>query len=232
MKTPISVLFAFVLLLVLTSGGSPCPRIFIAGDSTAQGYDTTQTAMRGWGQMLSCYIEDGIEVMNHAKAGRSTKSFRNEGRWDNLMAQVGKGDWVLIQFSHNDTSMKPERHASPENFRKNLIHFIEETQAKGANPVLLTPLVMRTFHEGNLIDNRLKAYPGIIRKVAQEYNIPLIDVNLKTRDLIVSLGDEESKDLYVSGDDTHTNEAGARAVAEIVAEGLKSHGIRARCSGM
>lgn len=91
---------------------------------------------------------------------------------------------------------------------------------------------MRTFHEGNLIDGRLKTYPGIIRKVAQEYNIPMIDVNLKTRDIILLLGDEESKRLYVPNDDTHTSEAGARVVAEIIAKGLRGYGIMRNCPGM
>lgn len=232
MKTLNSILFSFIILFVITSCDTHRARIFIAGDSTAQGYDTAKTVMRGWGQMLPYYICDGTEVINHAKAGRSTKSFRDEGRWDSLMSQVRKGDWVLIQFSHNDTSTKPERHASPADFRKNLIRFIEETRTKEANPMLLTPLVMRTFHEGNLIDNRLKTYPGIIREVARQYNTPMIDVNLKTRDLILLLGDEESKNLYVPNDDTHTCEAGARAVAGIVAEGLKECGVLTNAPGM
>ena len=232
MKTH-TLLFIFSLLLVIIGcNDAHKPRIFIAGDSTAQGYDTTKTVMRGWGQMLPYYICDGVEVINHAKAGRSTKSFRAEGRWDSLMSQVQKGDWVIIQFSHNDTSTKPERHASPEDFRNNLIRFAEEVRAKGANPMLLTPLVMRTFHEGDLIDGRLKTYPGIIRKIAQEYSIPMIDVNLKTRDCILLLGDEDSKKLYVPNDDTHTSEAGARVVAEIVAEGLRGYDVLGNCPGM
>lgn len=234
MKIPctllISTLALFIIMLSCTQPHSPT--LFIAGDSTAQGYDTTKTVMRGWGQILPEYLCGGLKVENHAKAGRSTKSFRAEGRWDSIMSRVRKDDWVLIQFSHNDTSVKPERHASPTDFKKNLILFINETRTKGAHPLLLTPLVMRTFHEGNLIDSRLKTYPGIIRQVAKEYNVPLIDINLKTRDLILRLGDEESKELYVPNDDTHTSEAGARAVAEFVAEGLKEHGILVNCAGM
>lgn len=227
MKRHNLLLLSLIILCIGASCGNEThkPSIFIAGDSTAQGYDTAKTVMRGWGQMLPYYICDEILVKNHAKAGRSTKSFLAEGRWDSIMNCVQEGDWVLIQFSHNDTSTRPERHASPEDFRKNLIRFIEETRAKKANPMLLTPLVMRTFHEGNLIDNRLKTYPGIIRKVAKEYDVPMIDVNLKTRDLILHLGDEKSKALYVPNDDTHTCEEGARAVAEIVAEGLEAYGI-------
>lgn len=232
MKTLFSLLFTFIIFTGANNDDTPKTRIFIAGDSTAQGYDTTKTVMCGWGQILPSLLNDEVEVINCAKAGRSTKSFRDEGRWDSIMNRVQPHDWVLIQFSHNDTSVKPERHASPADFEKNIICFIEETRSKGANPLLLTPLVMRTFHEGNLIDNRLKTYPGIIRKVAQEYNVPLIDVNLKMRDLVLWLGDEKSKDLYVPDDDTHTREAGAKAVAGYIAEGLKNLGIVCNCPRM
>lgn len=221
MKTFFILLLASMLALTGCESTSSAKRIFIAGDSTAQGYDTTKTTMRGWGQILPSLLPEDVEVVNCAKAGRSTKSFREEGRWDSIMNRAQAGDWVLIQFSHNDTSTKPERHASPEDFRNNLIRFIEETRAKEANPLLLTPLVMRTFHERNLIDNRLKTYPGIIREVARTYSVPMIDVNLRTRDLVLLLGDENSKGLYVENDDTHTCEAGAEAVAKFVAEGLK-----------
>lgn len=219
----------FILLIVsfclITACSSSTKRIFIAGDSTAQGYDTTKTVMRGWGQMLPDFLPDGVEVVNCAKAGRSTKSFRAEGRWDTIINKVQPGDWVIIQFGHNDTSSKPERHASPEDFRNNLVRFIEETRSKNANPILLTPLVMRTFQDGNLVDNRLKVYPGITREVAETYDVPMIDINLKTRDLILRLGEEKAKELYVPNDDTHTNERGAREVARFVFEGLTGLGI-------
>ena len=85
-------------------------RVYIAGDSTAQSYDTTKTLQRGWGQFLSLYFNDKVEVVNKAKAGRSTKSFQDEGRWAEIVSNIRKGDWVIIQFGHNDTSNKPERH--------------------------------------------------------------------------------------------------------------------------
>ncbi len=226
----------FILLFISVSVQAAKPvKVFIAGDSTAQTYDTTKTLQRGWGQMLQSFFDDKVEIVNRAKAGRSTKSFIDEGRWQGIVADLRKGDWVFIQFAHNDTSTKPERHASPADFRKNLIKFIEETRAKKANPLLLTPIVMRTFNEhGNLVDNRLKNYPGIIRSVAHEYKVPMIDINVKTRDLILSLGPDKSKELYMwtvpgedlskpdgSHDDTHTKEAGAKQVASFVAEGIK-----------
>lgn len=209
-------------------------RIYIAGDSTAQTYDTTKTLQRGWGQMLSSFLDDKVEVINKAKAGRSTKSFQDEGRWTEIVSNIRKGDWVIIQFGHNDTSDKPERHASPTDFRNNLIKFINDVRQKKANPVLLTPVVMRTFKDGVLVDDRLKLYPGITREVAKEYNVPMIDINLKTRDLILKMGDERSKSLYMwlepgvdpskpqgSKDDTHSLEAGATQIAKFVAEGIK-----------
>lgn len=119
-----------------------------------KGDDTTKTVIRGWGQILPHYVYDVAEVVGHATVGRSVKSFRGEGR----------------QFSHDDTSANPERYASPESIKKNLIHFMEETRAKEVNPMLFTPLVMRTFHEGDLINNHLKTYQGIIQGVAREYN--------------------------------------------------------------
>lgn len=171
--------------------------------------------------MFPLFTDGELNVHNHAKAGRSTKSFRDEGRWDSLLVDVKANDWVVIQFSHNDTSTKPERHASPEDFKTNLIRFCEEVRAKHANPLLVTPLVMRTFIDDNLVDNRLKTYPGIMRQVARSHGVPLIDVNLKMRDEILRLGPEGAATLFVEGDDTHTNEAGARLVAGYVAEGIK-----------
>jgi lysophospholipase L1-like esterase len=222
MKTFFGTFLSIILLVSSTSYGAKKTKIFIAGDSTAQTYDTTKTVMRGWGQLLPSFFTDGVEVVNYAIGGRSTKSFRDEDRWDKIINQISKGDWIIIQFAHNDTSTGPERHTSPEDFRENLIRFINETHAKKANPLLLTPLVMRTFQEGNLVDNRLKTYPSIIREVAQTYNVPIIDINVKTRDLILLLGDEKSKDLYVLGDDTHTCETGAREVVRFISEGIKN----------
>ena len=208
--------------------------IYIAGDSTSQTYDTTKTLQRGWGQYLSSFFDDKVEVINKAKAGRSTKSFQDEGRWTEIVSSIRKGDWVIIQFGHNDTSDKPERHASPEDFKKNLIKFISDVRSKKANPLLLTPVVMRTFKDGALVDDRLKSYPGITREVAKEYNVPMIDINLKTRDLVLKLGDEKSKSLYMwlepgidpskpegSKDDTHSLENGAVQIAKYVSDGVK-----------
>ena len=209
-------------------------KIFIAGDSTAQTYNEERDGLiKGWGQMLGCYLNENIEVVNHAIGGRSTNSFIAEGRWDRLLSEVKPGDYVLIQFGHNDASTRPDRHTSYEEYEANLAMMISDVRKKDANPILLTSLVMRTFVNGHLIDDRLKGYPVITRKVAKKYNTPLIDINQKSRDFITMLGDEASKPYYrwvepgvdpmkPEGleDDTHMMEKGAKQVALFVAEGI------------
>ena len=210
-------------------------KIFIAGDSTAQTYKEERDGLiKGWGQMLPEFLSGNVEVVNHAIGGRSTKSFIDEGRWDKLMSEVNEGDYVFIQFGHNDSSTRPERHASYEDYEKNLTRFVDDVRRKGGIPVLLTSVVMRTFKNGVLVDDRLKGYPATMRKVAKECKVPMIDINLKTRDFVTLLGDKASIPYYrwvepgvdhakPEGlkDDTHMMEKGARQVAFFVAEGIK-----------
>ena len=230
--------FLLPLFLMLSSFGNipkTKVRIFIAGDSTAQTYREDRDGLiKGWGQMLPLFLSDKVKVENRAIGGRSTKSFIAEGRWEKLIADVKPGDYVFIQFGHNDASTNPERHASYELYRENLEKFIAETRAKKAIPVLLTSVVMRTFNRGHLVDDRLKGYPVIMRQIAKEQNVALIDINLKTRDFITMLGDSASIPYYrwvepgedhakPEGlkDDTHMMAKGATHVARLVAEGIK-----------
>lgn len=224
-----------IILLSAFSSSEKKVRIFIAGDSTAQTYKVERDGLiKGWGQMLPLFFDEKVEVVNHAMGGRSTKTFLNEGRWDKLMSEVKKGDYVFIQFGHNDASTKPERYASPADYRDNLVKMITDVRAKKATPVLLTSIVMRTFVNGNLTDDRLKSYPVIMRQIAKELNVKLIDVNQKTKDFVTVLGDKNSIPYYRYSepgvyptkpegikDDTHTMEKGATQVAYFVAEGIK-----------
>ncbi len=234
------ILFAIaVIFLSAFSSSERKVRILIAGDSTAQTYKEKDGLIKGWGQMFPLFLDDKVEVINHAMGGRSTKTFLNEGRWDKLMLQVRKGDYVFIQFGHNDASTKPERYASHADYHDNLIKMIQDVKAKKATPVLLTSIVMRTFVNGNLTDDRLKAYPVIMRQLAKEYNVKLIDVNQKTKDFVTVLGDKKSIPYYrysESGvdptkpegikDDTHMMEKGATQVAYFVAEGIKELNLK------
>lgn len=231
-----------VMFLVLSAfkTNEPKTTIFIAGDSTAQSYKEEKDGLiKGWGQMLPLFLTDDVRVVNHAMGGRSTKTFINEGRWDKLLSEVKKDDYVMIQFGHNDASTRPERHTSYEDYKKNLEKFVNDVRAKKATPILLTSVVMRTFQKGNLVDDRLKGYPAITRQVAKEMNVPLIDINLKTRDFITMLGDSASIEYYrwvepgvdpkkPDGlkDDTHMMQKGATKVASFVAEGIKDLNLK------
>lgn len=228
-------LFSFLFCIYSFKSDRPKFTIFIAGDSTAQTYDERKDGLiKGWGQMLPMYFSDEVRIDNRAIGGRSTKSFIAEGRWDKLCRDLKKGDYVLIQFGHNDASTKPERHTSYMEYKKNLVKFIDDVRARDATPILLTSIVMRTFQRGNLIDDRLKGYPVIMREVAREYKVPCVDVNLITHDFVTLLGDSASIPYYRHvapgvdpvhpqglNDDTHMMEEGAKKVASFIAEGIK-----------
>lgn len=216
-------------------------RIFIAGDSTAQGYDTIRTLQRGWGQYLDGYFDASVEVVNLAKAGRSSGSYIQEGRWDTLISKVRKGDWVIIQFGHNDTSTKPERHVSPEDYQKNFIRFCNEVRAKKGHPIIVTSIVMREFKDGELVSLRphFLEYVGLAREAAKKAGAPLIDLYQKSADLVRSMGDEPSKSLYfwvkagespnpeeVKQDDTHLRQPGASRYAGFVVEGMREQKLK------
>ncbi|GAF02110.1 rhamnogalacturonan acetylesterase [Saccharicrinis fermentans] len=228
-----------ILLISCREQKNESINIFICGDSTAQSYDTSKTVMRGWAQMLPDFFDEHVTIINKAKAGRSTKSYLAEKRWKEVMDSIQADDYVIIQFGHNDASSKPERHASYADYKQNLIKMIKEAKAKQARPILATSIVMRTFKDNALIDDRLKAYPAITRQLADSLNIPLIDTWLQSRDLVVMLGDEPSKALYMwieagidsirpngSQDDTHLQSKGAVTIAEMVATDIKKQNLK------
>ena len=122
--------------------------IFVIGDSTAANKDTTGGKVeRGWGMMLQqCFDADFIVVDNHAVNGRSSKSFLDEGRWDKVLEKIQPGDYVIIQFGHNDEKAQPTRHTDPgSTFDYNLARYVRETREKGGIPVLMNPVVRRNF---------------------------------------------------------------------------------------
>ena len=149
--------------------------IFICGDSTAQTYDPAQTLMVGWGQLLGDFLP-GVTVCNHAKAGRSTKSFLAEGRLQALDGQIKPGDLVLIQFAHNDENEKPERHTEPwTTYTDNLTAFIRFARERGAVPALLTPICMRVWENGALQETHGE-YKDAMRSLAIKMDVPLLDI--------------------------------------------------------
>ena len=212
-------------------------RIFVCGDSTAQTYDPAETLMVGWGQLLGEHLP-GVTVCNHAKAGRSTKSFLAEGRLQQLDGLVGLGDLVLIQFAHNDENEKPERHTEPyTTYTENLTAFVRFAQERGAVPVFLTPICMRVW-EGGVLQETHGEYLAAMRQLAERLHVPLIDAYRDSFAAVAEAGEEGSKAFFMHlapgedarypeglSDNAHTRRAGAERFAAGIAEGLVKAGL-------
>lgn len=206
--------------------------VYIIGDSTAANKNPKAFPETGWGMELGSSFTKEVKVDNRALNGRSTKSFINEKRWESVLSTLKEGDYVLIEFGHNDEKVENTNvGTSLDEFKTNLIRYIQETQVKKANPILLTPIARRNFQNGILTDTHGK-YPDVVRKLADSLHLPLIDMQRKTEKLISGLGDQPSIKLfnhvdsghvnYPKGkkDNTHLGPEGAKAVAGLVVEGI------------
>jgi len=144
--------------------------IVLAGDSTMAAKAEDKRPETGWGEKLEAHFKSGtVKVENRAANGRSTKSFIDEGRWQKIVDDLQKGDYVLVEFGHNDQKKEsPDRYASPDDYRRNLIRFIDDVKAKGGHTILLTPVVRRRFERGGKFNENNGEYPGVVRAVAQE----------------------------------------------------------------
>ena len=229
-------LLVFFPLLILMSCSKPeKPVLYMIGDSTMANKPDLNYPERGWGQLLPIFFDStSILIENHAMNGRSTRSFIYEGRWDSVFNKLKPGDFLVIQFGHNDGSIqKTERYACPVEYRYNLKKFVKEARSKGANPILCTPIVRRNFEGGKLVDTHGE-YPDIVRKLASELNVPLIDMHRKSQKLVEELGEEGSLPYFLqipAGvyekvpegkiDNTHSSEKGAIAMASLFVEGVK-----------
>ena len=151
MKHKLTLLLGLFFLLSAFKADKPVITIFMIGDSTMANKSLTGgNPERGWGQMLPGYLSEEIRVDNHAVNGRSSKSFIDEGRWEKVISQVKKGDYVFIQFGHNDEKSDPKRYTAPgSTFDENLKRFVNETRAKGGIPVLFNSIVRRNFGTAN-----------------------------------------------------------------------------------
>lgn len=227
----------FLLVIILVSGAfaseDPKPRIFLIGDSTMADKVPAVAPETGWGMVFPQYIN--LTVQNHAVNGRSTKSFRNDGHWSKVYEQLRPGDWVFIQFGHNDQKISDTtRYAAPQtDYRKNLLQYIAEIRSKGANPLLITPVMRRKFDaQGNFVDQHGE-YPGVVKEIAKQQNVPLIDLHAKSKAVIVQHGVEDSKRLFLNlekgtspnypdgkEDNTHFTVYGASIMASLVAESI------------
>ena len=211
--------------------------IFICGDSTAASYKPEQAPITGWGQVLGEFLP-GVNIVNKAMGGRSTKSFLADGRLVAIEKDIQPGDLMLIQFAHNDGSDLVWRHTDPHtSFAANLALFVDTARIHGAIPVLMTPTPRRCWREGELID-LLGEYPGAIRRVAMQKGTALLDITVEAMKALRDMGEEATRTLYMnvepgvypaypngSTDNTHTRHAGAALFARITAELLQQQGL-------
>jgi lysophospholipase L1-like esterase len=198
--------------------------ILLVGDSTVATYKPDDER-QGWGGELGRCFDDRVHIINRARNGRSSKSFRAEGLWDEAMKS--KADYVLIQFGHNDNPGKSAdraTNAAPDgDFRENLRRYVTDVRAKGAKPVLVTPTSRRIYAKNGLIDltDANTPYAEATRAVAKEMNVPLLDLNQQTRDLFDRMGEGPSSWIQPEGDRTHFTVRGARRLAALATETLQ-----------
>ena len=228
-----------LLLLVLVSGnvwGREPITIYLAGDSTMAQKLPEKRPETGWGEALQKFFkEDKVRVENHAQNGRSTRTFIAEKRWQVIVDKLKKGDYVFIQFGHNDESKeKVDRYTPPEDYRRNLIKFISEVREKKAIPILLTPVMRRRFDDkGNFFDTHGE-YPNIVRAVAAENKVLLIDMHRASERLIRQYGVDASRKLFLQlapgenpnypkgiEDNTHFSPLGAGLMAGLVVDAIR-----------
>jgi lysophospholipase L1-like esterase len=205
-------------------------KIYLIGDSTMSIKSTSAYPETGWGMPFVHFFDSTVVVDNRAKNGRSTRTFISENLWQPVADQLQEGDYVFMQFGHNDeVKEKTDRYTSPADYKKNLTRFITETRNKKAIPVVLTPVARRKFaNDGRVMETHAE-YSEWVRQVAKELSVPLIDLDTKSQVLYQAMGDENSKLLFLQlaagehpnypegkNDNTHFNELGARKIAQIV----------------
>ncbi|MBN1927347.1 MAG: rhamnogalacturonan acetylesterase [Prolixibacteraceae bacterium] len=205
--------------------------LFLAGNSTVTDQDCAPWA--SWGQMITRYFTPNIVVANYAESGESLSGFKSRGRLDKVFTQLKPGDYLFIEFGHNDQKQKGEGIGPWESFTDLLIEYITLTREKGGIPVLITPTQRRSFNDEGKIELTHGDYPAAMRKVAEEYKVTLIDLNEMTKSMYEAWGSEASKLAFVHypentfpgqetalEDNTHFNTFGANEVAQCVLKGI------------
>ncbi len=211
--------------------------IYLTGDSTAARKTSDKRPETGWGEVFQQYFIRNAVIENRALNGRSTKSFIHQGHLAHIEKSIKPGDFLLIQFGHNDQKIEdPERGTQPYgDYQENLKKFVEVAVQKQATPILLTSVTRRMFDSDKKADSMsVGEYPKAMIDFARKNEVPLLDVHKMTREFMDAAGKEESKkyylhlapgesDNYPEGieDNTHFNENGAEAVAELIVKALK-----------
>jgi lysophospholipase L1-like esterase len=226
--------FLIALLFLLASFNLPKKniRVWLVGDSTVCDQPRDRSPVTGWGTPFKDFFDSTVYVSNVARGGRSTRTFISEGRWKSVMDSLQEGDFVLIQFGHNDEAKEPQyrdRYTPVTDYKTNLVKFITEARSKKANPVLITPVTRLMFDSSGNIKETHKEYSAAVWEIGKAYKTPVIDLDERSRELVQQFGPKWSKVLYMQvdslenphypvgrRDNTHFNEYGARRMAELV----------------
>jgi len=207
-------------------------KVYLVGDSTMCTYEASRAPLTGWGMPFVNFFDSSVVIDNRARGGRSTRTFISENRWQPIADSLQEGDYVLIQFGHNDEAKEEkykDRYTPVPDYKNNLIKFITETRAKKANPVLITPVTRMRFDKDGKVEETHAAYSAAVWEVGRQYNTPVIDLDAKSRELLQQFGPANSKLLFMQldslehpnypagqKDNTHFTEFGARRMAELV----------------
>lgn len=235
MKTNRLILPLSILLMAFCQPVKKNIKVYLIGDSTMSIKETKAYPETGWGMPFAYFFDSTVVVDNRAKNGRSTRTFLSENRWQPVVDALQPNDYVFIQFGHNDESKeKTDRYTTPEDFKINLTKFVNEKKAKKANPILITAVARRKFDSTNHIVDGHGVYTQIVRELAKELNVPMIDLQKSSTLLLEKMGVENSKLLFLQldkeehpnypegkTDNTHFNELGARKIAELVLAEIK-----------
>jgi lysophospholipase L1-like esterase len=195
-------------------------------------YEPNQFPQTGWGMPFTTFFDSTVNIYNRARGGRSTRTFIQENRWKSVADSLQRGDYVFIQFGHNDEAKEPQyadRYTPVEDYRENLVKFIRETRIKKAIPVLITPVTRMRFDKDGKVMETHAEYSKAVIDVAEKYKVALIDLDSRSRDLLQQFGLKSAYLLfnylepgehpnYPLGikDNTHFNEFGARKIAQLV----------------
>lgn len=201
--------------------------IYYIGDSTVARNSIHTYPQTGMSQALQLYIPEEIRIFSHAKNGRSTKSFLEEGLFEPVLLAMQPGDYLLIQFGHNDEKPDPARHTDPDTtFSENLRFFIRSARNAGAYPLLITPIARRLFDgNGRFLPGSHGQYPEAVRRVGEQTGTPVADLTKLTEEYLCALGDGESKRLFMwPKDNTHLKPEGAVVMAGFLTGEMKRLG--------
>ena len=196
------------------------PTIYLLGDSTV--CDQPSEPYNSWGQMLTRFFRPDVAIANHAESGESLRSSLAAHRLDKVLSLLKPGDYLLIQYGHNDEKEKGEGVGAFTTYKSDLKKFVDEARKRGAHPVLITPVQRRSFDAEGKITNSHGDYPEAVRQLAREEKVTLIDLNAMSTPLYEAWGPELSKRAFAPNDNTHHNNYGSYELAKCIVEAIKT----------